>query len=582
MIVKTFTQLKKNLKVNLSGFKKIRLALLGDTSTQLLNQALRGLGVDYGFDLTVWEADFNQIERQVFDYSSDLYEFKPEVVIVFLSSHKLLGKYNKQTQEQRVSFADRQLELITHIYDNITGNLAVPVIFYNLPEIDDSIFGSYSNQVGASFPFQVRKLNYELMLFTLRMPTFYLCDLSAIQNRVGRGVMFSPSIYVNTEMVLTIDVLPEVAARSLDLVVAMQGRVRKCLILDLDNTLWGGVIGDDGIENIQLGVLGIGKAFTEFQYWIKKLKDRGIILAVCSKNTESVAKEPFEKHPDMVLRLDDIAVFVANWENKVDNIRLIQQSLNIGFDSMVFLDDNPVERSIVRENVTGITVPELPEDPADYLEYLYSLNLFETLSYSNEDVMRTQLYQVETQRREVKEKFANEDDFLESLNMVSTVEPFTKFNTPRVAQLSQRSNQFNLRTIRHTEADIESIVTGSDQFGFAFALEDKFGDNGMICTVILERENEDFLFINTWFMSCRVLKRGMENFVINTLVEFANEMGCVCLIGEYIPTVKNEMVKDHYLDLGFLYVEGRWQLDVSGYQKKKTFINRKAVLRPGN
>ena len=312
------------------------------------------------------------------------------------------------------------------------------------------------------------------------------------------------------------------------------------------------------------------------------MKERGIILAVCSKNTESVAKEPFEKHPDMVLCLDDISVFVANWGNKVDNIRFIKQTLNIGFESMVFLDDNPVERSIVRENIAAITVPELPEDPADYLEYLYSLNLFETLFQSSEDAIRTKMYQVEAQRKEVQKKFTNEDDFLESLNMVSVVESFTKFNTPRVAQLSQRSNQFNLRTIRYTELDIDCISADSARFGFAFTLEDKFGDNGIICVVILERKSKDELFIDSWFMSCRVLKRGMEIFVLNHLVEFAKEMGFERLIGEYIPTVKNEIVKEHYFDLGFVFVEGRWKLDLSAYQTMKTFVKKKSVLRLGN
>jgi FkbH-like protein len=376
-------------------------------------------------------------------------------------------------------------------------------------------------------------------------------------------------------MVLSIDILPEVAAKTVDLIGAMYGKFRKCVILDLDNTLWGGVIGDDGVENIQIGSLGIGKAFTEFQYWIKKLKNRGIILAVCSKNTESVAKEPFEKHPDMVLKLEDIAVFVANWENKADNIRLIQGVLNIGFDSMIFLDDNPVERQIVRENIPGITIPELPEDPADYLEYLYSLNLFETISFSNEDAERTKLYQVEAQRTVLQKKFTNEDDFLKSLDMISVVEPFNKFNTPRVAQLSQRSNQFNLRTVRYTEADIEALSANDNYATFTFTLEDKFGDNGLICVIILQKEDSDTLFIDTWFMSCRVLKRGMENFVLNTLVDFAKENGFKKLKGEYIATQKNEMVKDHYKNLGFAEENNSWILDVSAYENKKCFINKK-------
>jgi FkbH-like protein len=572
--VKAFSELKRNLKNPASNLKAIRVALLGDTATQFLGEALRGMGVEHGFDLQIWEADFDQIERQVFDAGSELYEFKPEIVIVFLSTHKLLGRHGKLDRESQRGFAASQTELIVRIHESVDEKLRAKTVIYNFPEIDDAVFGSYANKVESSFPFQLRKLNYELMLIASTIPSLYLCDISSIQNRVGRGVMFQAAIYVNTEMVLTLDVLPEVAARTVELIAAMQGKVRKCLVLDLDDTLWGGVIGDDGIENIQLGELGIGKAFTEFQYWVKKLKERGVILAVCSKNTESVAKEPFESHPDMVLRLADIAVFVANWENKIDGIRRIQETLNIGFDSMVFLDDNPFERNMVRENIPGIAVPEMPEDPADYLEYLYSLNLFETASYSSEDAERTQKYQVEARRNEVREKFANEDDFLRSLDMLSRVEPFTKFNTPRVAQLSQRSNQFNLRTIRYTEADIARIAASTDRFGFSFTLEDKFGDHGMICAVVLDADG-DAAFIDTWFMSCRVLKRGMERFVLNTLVDFAKSKGYARLVGEYLPTAKNAMVKDHYATLGFTAVGNRWELDIAAYEPAPTFIAAK-------
>ena len=242
---------------------------------------------------------------------------------------------------------------------------------------------------------------------------------------------------------------------------------------------------------------------------------------------------------------------------------------------MVFLDDNPFERNMVRENIPQITVPELPVDPADYLEFLYTLNLFETASFSNEDLERTKLYQVEAQRTTLQQKFTNEDDFLKSLNMLSLVEPFNKFNTPRVAQLSQRSNQFNLRTVRYTEADIETLSLSKEYFTFAFTLEDKFGDNGLICVIILKKESKDTLFIDTWFMSCRVLKRGMENFVLNTIADYGKEKGFSYLKGEYIPTAKNDMVKDHYSGLGFEKNDNYWILDLNKYEKRKSFIKAK-------
>ena len=573
--MKVFSQLKKNLKNNFENLKSVKVALLGDTATQLLKQALRGTGYDAGLDLQIWEADFGQIERQVFDTASELYTYQPDIVIIFQSTHKLLGKYNKLQPDQYSNLAEDQLQLINNIYTTITAALTTKVIIYNYPEIDDSVFGNYANKAEQAFLFQLRKLNYQLMVYATQNPDIYLCDISSIQNQVGKAFMFQPSVYVSTEMVINIDALPLIASRTIDIISALYSDFKKCLILDLDNTLWGGIIGDDGIENIQIGSLGIGKAFTEFQYWIKKLKNRGIILAVCSKNTEAVAKEAFEKHPDMVLKLADIAAFKINWENKVDNIRQIQSVLNIGFDSMVFLDDNPFERNMVKESIPAITVPELPEDPANYLEYLYSLNLFETVSFSQEDATRTQQYQKEALRNTTQALYTNESDYLKSLNMLSAVHGFNKFNTPRVAQLSQRSNQYNLRTIRYTEGGIEMLINQPDYFSFAFTLEDRFGDNGLISFIILKKESPEILFIDNWVMSCRVLKRGMEDFALNTIVMFAKQSGYTWLQGEYLPTAKNQLVKDHYQQLGFAPDNGYWLLNVNEYNNRLCFINNK-------
>lgn len=573
--MKNFSQLKKNLKNDFSGLKPVKVAMLGDTATQFLTQAIRGLGYDAGLDLHLWEADFNQIERQVFDPDSELYAFDPAIVILFQSSHKLLSQYNKSEPEAQSLLADFQLERIDTLYTTIQSQGNAKVIFYNYTEIDDAVFGSFSNKISQSFLFQLRKLNYKLMEYATVTPNFFIADLSSVQNQIGKSNFFSPAIYVNSDMVLSLDALPIVASKTVDIITTMEGKFKKCLILDLDNTTWGGIIGDDGLENIQIGDLGIGKAFTEFQHWVKKLKNRGIIIAVCSKNTESIAKEPFEKHPDMVLKLDDISVFNANWDNKADNIRTIQSILNIGFDSMVFLDDNAFERNLVRENLPEVTVPELPEDPAEYLEFLYGLNLFETVSFSGEDTERTKLYQVEAQRKTAQQKFTNEEDFLKSLDMISEISDFNAFNIPRVAQLSQRSNQFNLRTVRYSEADLNNLVVSDDAFTFAFTLEDKYGDHGLIGVVILKKQNQNTLFIDTWLMSCRVLKRTMEGFILNQLVGFAKREGFSFLMGEYIPTAKNDIVKNHYVNLGFISENDLWRFDLAGFEPKITYIAAK-------
>ncbi len=572
--MRDFLYLCKNLKKDFSGLEKVKLAVLGDTSTQFLVQALRGMGYEKGFDLQIFEADYDQIERQVFDNNSALYEFKPVITVVFKSTHKLLEKYNKLDTVSYQRFADDEMESVKNMSSALNGNLHTKVIFFNYSEIDDAVFGSFANKTAFSFLFQLRKINYELMLFASENPDFYLCDLSTIQNIVGKATFFQPSVYINSGMVLSIDVLPEVSSKTLDIIGALKGRFKKCVILDLDNTLWGGIIGDDGIENIQLGSLGIGKTFTEFQHWLKKLKNRGIILAVCSKNSEPTAKEPFEKHPDMVLRLDDIAVFVANYINKADNIIQIKNILNIGYDTMVFLDDNPFERNLVRQSLPEVCVPELPEDPADYLEYLYSLNLFETGTISAEDAERTKHYQLEAHRQSIQQLFINEDDYLQSLNMRSVAEPFNKFNAPRVAQLSQRSNQFNLRTLRYTREDIDWLILSPDHFTFAFTLEDKFGDYGLISVVVLQKEKTKTLFIENWFMSCRVLNRGMEQFVMNTILSFAKKNEYTQIKGEYAATAKNEMVRDHYENLGFIKSGNSWILKVAEYENKKCYITK--------
>lgn len=575
--MKTLRELKKLAQEGVNT-PNVKVALLGDTATQLLVTAIKGEAVNRGISLDIYEGEYNQVERQLMDPTSDLYDFGADIVVVFQSTHKLGEYHSSLSVAQQMLLAEERLSFVSTLCESpLLANKKL--IYFNYPEIEDTVFGSYANKVESSFSYQVRKLNFELMNLAKLFPNLFVCDIAGLQNLFGRQFMYAPNVYMTTEMVLSVNALPYVASRTVDIIAAIKGQFKKCLILDLDNTVWGGVIGDDGLEGIELGHgLGIGKAFTEFQMWIKKLKQRGIIICVASKNNEDTAKEPFEKHPDMILKLDDIAVFQANWETKVDNIRTIQGILNIGFDSMVFLDDNPFERNMVRENIPGITVPELPEDPAMYLEYLYSQNLFETASYSNADKDRTKQYQVEAKRVSLSKTFTNEADFLKSLNMVSTVSGFTKFNTPRVAQLSQRSNQFNLRTIRYTETDIEKMAADPDVIDLSFTLEDKFGDNGLIAVIIMKKQDEETLFVDTWFMSCRVLKRGMENFTLNTMVEYAKAKGYKKIIGEFIPTPKNKMVEMHYLNLGFSRMvpeTNKYVLDLTTYAPKKCYITKR-------
>ncbi len=569
-------QLKRLLKQDHTNLPSVKVALVGDTATQLLATAVRGAAVDMGFNIDLYEADYNQIEQQFLDPGSDLHHSDAQWIVLFQATHQLAALHAAMSPADRNMLAQQRLDFVESIVTDVAW-AGRRILCLNYPEIDDTVYGNYANQVESSLLWQTRMLNVGLMQLAARYDNLSIVDIAAVQAQVGRNQMFAPSVYVSTEMVLSIDALPLVAYRIVETIAAQRGTFHKCLILDLDNTLWGGVIGDDGIEGIQLGHgLGIGRAFTDLQLWAKKLQQRGIILCIVSKNDEAVAKQPFLNHPDMVLRLDDIAVFIANWQTKVDNIRAIQQVLNIGFDSMVFLDDNPFERAIVREHIPGITVPELPEDPAEYLEYLYSLNLFETASASEVDNKRTRQYQQEAQRMKLKSTFANEHEFLESLGMQATVEPFNTFNTPRVAQLTQRSNQFNLRTVRYSEDDIKQLAQAPEVIDMAFSLKDRFGDHGLIAVVVMRPLDAESLLVDTWLMSCRVLKRGMECFTLNQMVEAARSRGYKRIVGEYLPTPKNGMVANHYPELGFQPLEAdkaHWVLTLDNYSNKPCSIS---------
>lgn len=569
----SFVELKKNAKKDMKNLKNYKIAILGNCSTQHLSTALKGYGYKEGYNLDIFDADYNQIDAQVMDDNSELYNHAPNSVLIYMSTEKLFENFCQLELQNRNNFAENILNQIETYWNTINSKLKTNIMQFNFVEIDDKIFGNYSNKVSNSFIYQIRKLNYLLMELVEKTKNAFLIDLSSIQNLYGRKELHDEKLYYIAKMPISTNLLPEVAKQVVDIIKALNGKIKKCVVLDLDNTLWGGVIGDDGLKSIQIGELGLGHAFSEFQMWLKELKNRGIILTVCSKNNEDIAKEPFEKHPEMVLRLEDISMFVANWQDKASNIKHIQETINIGMDSLVFIDDNPFERNLVKELIPDITVPDLPEDPAMYLSYLKSLNLFETASYSENDKDRTKQYQAEVGRATMQSSFEDFNDYLKSLQMVATAHEFNEFEIPRISQLTQRSNQFNLRTIRYTEAEIEEILRNDKYLTLSFSLKDKFGDYGLISVVIMEKKDKETLFLDTWLMSCRVLKRGMEEFIINTIIETAKKKGFKKVVGEYIKTPKNAMVEKIYSNLGFKEVKkDLFEAEVDNFSFNKTNI----------
>ena len=461
----------------------------------------------------------------------------------------MLHKFYELNTEDKKDFASAQKAYTENLVSIIKKHSSAKIILFNFAEINDSVFGNYATKTPAAFLFQLRKLNVFLQDIAAADKNVFIADVLSAVNSFGSDAACPAKWFITSQNVFQLDFLPHVAKTCVDILAAFAGKIKKCLILDLDNTTWGGIIGDDGIENIQVGDFGIGKAFSELQYWAKELKNRGVLLAICSKNDEHIAKEVFEKHPDMILRLEDISIFVANWSNKGDNILYIQQSLNIGMDSLVFVDDNPFERNMIKTMHPDVTVPDLPEDPAEYLPFLRSLNLFETVSFTDEDTVRTKQYQEESHRVVLQQSFESVDQYLASLQMEAKVEDITPFNLARCAQLTQRSNQFNVTTIRYSEEHLTLFIKNGG-VAKAISLKDKFGDYGMISLILLEKQ-DDILAINTWVMSCRVLKRGVEEFAVNEIIKTAEMLSTKEIQGKYIPTPKNGMVSKLFEKMGF-------------------------------
>jgi FkbH-like protein len=572
----SFTQLLKNCKHDMSKLPSYRLALLGNCSTQHLAAALKGYAYTQNLSLELFDGDYNQIMSQIMDKKSEMYAFQPDSILIYMCTEKIYAVWCDTPLDKRLVFAETAFAEIQGYWDYITSNCNANILQFTFAEKDDYVFGNYACTRHESFLYQLRKLNLLLMDGCLKYKNVFLVDFCGIQARIGEARLHDPKLYCIVKMPISLIALPLVAANVINVIQSLRGLVKKCVILDLDNTLWGGAIGDDGLSGIQIGELGQGYAFSEFQIWLKELKKRGIILAVCSKNEEIIAKEPFEKHSEMVLRLDDFSAFIANWEDKATNIRHIQKTLNIGMDSIIFIDDNPFERNLVSSLIPEITVPDLPNDPAEYLSYLQSLNLFETASFSEEDANRTEQYLTEAKREALRQQYANFDEYLQSLDMIAAAAPFDEYHTPRIAQLTQRSNQFNLRTVRYTEKEIEKTANDPNYITLYFKLQDKFADHGLISVVILEKRDNKRLFINTWLMSCRVLKRSMEEFIINKIIETANQQGFETVIGEYIKTSKNVMVADIYEKLGFARKdESFFEADARNFQYNKSFVKER-------
>ncbi len=531
----------------------VRLAITGGYSLYPLHELIEHLCEVEGHPCETWLGAFDNYVSEIGEPDSALHAFKPQVVLVMPSEQRCaytgkLTDARELQQREAHSVVDMLLKLAREA--NEQSGAEVLMTNFMLPARHD--LGPFrSRTLGSDWAFR-KWVNLELGLNA--PPFLHICDLEFLSHRHGGANARDERAWFESKQPCSSAMLVELAREVAQMIGALKRSPKKVLALDLDNTLWGGVVADDGLEGIELGDTSPrGEAFKAFQKYIASLKHRGVLLAVCSKNDHARAAEVFEKHPEMILRMDDLVSFKANWEPKSDNLRQMASELNLGLDSFVFVDDNPAEIEIVRQFTPEVATILLGPDSSTYVAQLQDCRFFEPRNITTEDVERTGQYQSEARRSELMGKAADMDSYLESLAMEASISEFTTTDVPRLAQLINKSNQFNLTTRRRTEGEVLAVMNDPEGIAYSVRLKDRFGDHGLI-SIVIGRKSGHTLAIDTWLMSCRVLKRQVEELVLNEVARLASLRGCDRLEGVYLPTAKNEMVRDFYARMGFALV----------------------------
>ena len=528
----------------------LRIAVLGGPTTTQFVWFLDNFLQAQGIEAELFEGDYGLFRQSILMPDSRLDEFSPQLLFLATSSRDLPEIPSPtMPQEEFDRWVTEETLQWEHLWKTANERWGAQII-QNLFEIaPGGVFGHNTQRIGVSQERFIDRINRDWLDKAPEYVLFHDQQMPALE--MGADKWFDPRFYLEAKMPCGPECLPTYAHSVASLILAAKGKTKKVLVLDLDNTLWGGVIGDDGLAGIRIGQGSAeGESYLAFQKYIKRLSQRGILLAVCSKNEMENAKEPFEKMPEMALGLSDFSCFVANWTNKAENLETIASELNLGLDSFVFVDDNPAERALVRRYLPQVAVPDMPEDPAEYIRALSRHRYFEPISLTQEDIQRAEYYRHNQQRRELAAAHTDINDFLKSLDMQARVEPIQPANMERSTQLINKSNQFNLMTRRYTLAEIKQMANAEEWLTLTLSLRDKMGDNGLISVLLARQEAQD-LIIDTWVMSCRVLQRGVEYLALEMLDQAARERGCTRLVGSYSPTAKNHMVSNLYDTLGF-------------------------------
>lgn len=555
--------------MNVGTGKPLRLALLASFNAGLMPRYLAPRLREHGLMVEFYMPGFDQYRQEVLDEASELYRFSPDIVILFTDGQDLLADlcqtpldFDEEAWQRSVENAVMEVcalaDLVLRRLPGATAlvnNLALPVnsglglLEYNSPHAVRGAFAQF---------------NLALARAVRRMSRAFVVDYDAMVMRRGYDRWVDYRMWYLGRIRLSQDALEVLAQHYTTYILAVLGIKRKCLVLDLDNTLWGGTIGTDGLASIQLGMEGVGLAYWEFQMEILNLYKRGVLLAINSKNNWDEAVEAIDRHPAMVLRREHFAVIKINWQDKVSNIREIAEELNVGLDALVFIDDDPFEIEWVRSQLPEVQTIQTPDDPSALRQMLLDLNAFVSLSLTDEDRARGEMYRREMQRKELGQTVTSIEEFYRTLGMRATISRSGQLTRKRIAQLTQKTNQFNLTTRRYTEAEIESYEREPRRRVYGLSLADRFGDNGLVGVAITVAE-EDCWRIDTLLLSCRVMGRTVETAFLAFLAEQARMHGARSIRGEYVPSAKNAPVREVYARHGFQPEDSDghwWRLDL--------------------
>jgi len=549
-LAKAIARAKTNGK-SLDPLVPFRLAVLSNSTIDLMVPALVASAARRGVALEVIQPSYDQVAQEALTPDSKVNSSRPDAVLFALDYRALPLKLSLGDAEASAATVEGVIGYLRALRDGIKTNSNAVCIFQTYAPPVETLFGSLDRALPGSIRCLIDAINRQLAELVLRSDDVLL-DVAGLAETVGLANWHDTQLWNLAKFSFSDELIPLYADHLARVVAALRGKSGKVLVLDLDNTVWGGIIGDDGLEGIKIAQGdAIGEAHLALQRMALDLRERGIVLAVSSKNTDEIARAPFEQHPEMLLKLDHIAVFQANWNDKATNIQAIAEELSLGLDSIVFLDDNPAERGLVRKLLPQVAVPELPEDPAYYARTVAAGGYFEAVTLAAEDLKRASFYQDNARRASLQRQASGVDAYLASLDMTITFQPFDATGRARIVQLINKSNQYNLTTRRYTEPEILEVESDAKVFTLQVRLADIFGDNGMISVVICRPAGNETWEIDTWLMSCRVLGRKVEHMVLRKIVEHACAAGVRRLIGTYRPTERNKLVVDHYSKLGF-------------------------------